>query len=259
MAINATCPQCGKKIKAPDSAAGKKGKCPACQAVFQVPDAAPTEADEYAAHHQPHDVQEDPAAALAAAIHTAAVEHTHPAEPSPPPAEDAAPPAEPVEPVPAKPVKPAKVQAAEPKPEPAAEEQEIALAPEADAETQDEELLPGMPVGVQTPSGLPARQRRGSAAFRWQRTLAGYVRIAGLVLGGLSLVFGIVAMIVMVVSQGGTWLLPGIGLFIVMLIVGAMSALGGLLARHMLLLLADLGEDVRHQDDLLDRMNDRLG
>src|SRR5947209_8473081 len=36
--IKFTCEQCGKdNITAPDAAAGKKGKCPACKKVVQIP------------------------------------------------------------------------------------------------------------------------------------------------------------------------------------------------------------------------------
>lgn len=38
MTINVTCEFCGKKIKAKDSAAGKKGKCPECGSPVQIPD-----------------------------------------------------------------------------------------------------------------------------------------------------------------------------------------------------------------------------
>jgi uncharacterized protein YbaR (Trm112 family) len=39
--LNFACPSCQKKIKAPDDAAGKKVKCPACQAVFVVSQPVP--------------------------------------------------------------------------------------------------------------------------------------------------------------------------------------------------------------------------
>jgi DNA-directed RNA polymerase subunit M/transcription elongation factor TFIIS len=55
--INVDCPECGKRLKAPDSMAGKKAKCPKCSAVVRIPDdvvdaeaigaAAPSD-DEYA-------------------------------------------------------------------------------------------------------------------------------------------------------------------------------------------------------------------
>jgi hypothetical protein len=42
MSIPVTCPSCGHQTKAPDTAAGKRGKCPKCGGVVQVPsDAAP--------------------------------------------------------------------------------------------------------------------------------------------------------------------------------------------------------------------------
>jgi predicted RNA-binding Zn-ribbon protein involved in translation (DUF1610 family) len=37
VAISCTCPSCGKKLKAPDSAAGKKAKCPQCGNPVQIP------------------------------------------------------------------------------------------------------------------------------------------------------------------------------------------------------------------------------
>jgi hypothetical protein len=38
MTIQFDCPTCGKKLRAPEAAAGKKGKCPGCQNTFQVPE-----------------------------------------------------------------------------------------------------------------------------------------------------------------------------------------------------------------------------
>ena len=35
--IKITCAECGRHLEAPDDAAGKKGKCPGCGAVFEVP------------------------------------------------------------------------------------------------------------------------------------------------------------------------------------------------------------------------------
>jgi len=37
------CPHCGKLLQVPETSAGKKGKCPACQTVFVIPE-APSEA-----------------------------------------------------------------------------------------------------------------------------------------------------------------------------------------------------------------------
>ena len=37
MAIELTCPGCGKRLRVPDSAAGKKGKCPACGMLVDIP------------------------------------------------------------------------------------------------------------------------------------------------------------------------------------------------------------------------------
>ena len=36
--ISVPCPSCGKTLKAPASAAGKKAKCPACNAIMVVPE-----------------------------------------------------------------------------------------------------------------------------------------------------------------------------------------------------------------------------
>ena len=37
MPITVFCPNCGKKLKAPDTAAGRKAKCPQCQTVLTLP------------------------------------------------------------------------------------------------------------------------------------------------------------------------------------------------------------------------------
>jgi phage FluMu protein Com len=37
MTIEFPCPQCSQLVRTPDAAAGKKGKCPSCQAVMQIP------------------------------------------------------------------------------------------------------------------------------------------------------------------------------------------------------------------------------
>lgn len=39
MAIAGKCPSCGKKIKAPDSAAGRRAKCPQCGKTIKIPEA----------------------------------------------------------------------------------------------------------------------------------------------------------------------------------------------------------------------------
>ncbi len=43
MSIQVVCTQCGKKLIAPDQAAGKKGKCPDCGTVFQIPAPNPSQ------------------------------------------------------------------------------------------------------------------------------------------------------------------------------------------------------------------------
>ena len=37
MSVSISCPQCGKSLKFPDQAAGKKGRCPACGEVVRLP------------------------------------------------------------------------------------------------------------------------------------------------------------------------------------------------------------------------------
>jgi hypothetical protein len=41
--IELTCPSCGKRLRVPDTAGGKRGKCPGCQTSISVPTAAATE------------------------------------------------------------------------------------------------------------------------------------------------------------------------------------------------------------------------
>ena len=43
MPITVTCPQCGKKLNAPDSAAGKQARCPGCKATMTLPNPAAAE------------------------------------------------------------------------------------------------------------------------------------------------------------------------------------------------------------------------
>lgn len=44
MALVIKCPHCDAKLKAPDDALGKKGKCPECQGTVRVPKKPVTEA-----------------------------------------------------------------------------------------------------------------------------------------------------------------------------------------------------------------------
>ena len=46
MPISVNCPHCGKRLKAPDSAAGKRAKCPGCGKAVQLPDEKVFEAEE---------------------------------------------------------------------------------------------------------------------------------------------------------------------------------------------------------------------
>jgi len=45
MPITVTCPQCGKKLNAPDSAAGKQARCPGCKATMTLPNPAAVAAE----------------------------------------------------------------------------------------------------------------------------------------------------------------------------------------------------------------------
>src|SRR3954452_9568460 len=40
MAISIKCPECGRKLNAPDSAAGRRGRCPHCKGIVTLPAAA---------------------------------------------------------------------------------------------------------------------------------------------------------------------------------------------------------------------------
>jgi hypothetical protein len=46
MPISVHCPQCGKKLNAPDSAAGKRARCPQCKTILTLPAADVPMADE---------------------------------------------------------------------------------------------------------------------------------------------------------------------------------------------------------------------
>ncbi len=41
MAIQLTCEGCGRRVRVPDHAAGRKGQCPACGGEIHVPTASP--------------------------------------------------------------------------------------------------------------------------------------------------------------------------------------------------------------------------
>jgi biopolymer transport protein ExbD len=63
MTIRLSCPHCGKKIKAPDSHAGKRALCPRCRAEIYVP-APPAPGDEHGGGgglipQDPHPEEED--------------------------------------------------------------------------------------------------------------------------------------------------------------------------------------------------------
>ncbi|MGD9632027.1 MAG: hypothetical protein AB7G28_15275 [Pirellulales bacterium] len=73
MPIQVTCPSCSSSFKAPDSAAGKKAKCPKCAGTIEIPAAAPAEeiVDAEIAPNRPFDdddfAVEPPAAVTVAA------------------------------------------------------------------------------------------------------------------------------------------------------------------------------------------------
>ena len=46
MPISMRCPQCGKKLNAPDSAAGKRARCPQCKTIVTLPSPGDAPADE---------------------------------------------------------------------------------------------------------------------------------------------------------------------------------------------------------------------
>src|SRR5215467_5808331 len=46
MPISMKCPQCGKKLNAPDSAAGKRARCPHCKTIVTLPAAGSPPPDE---------------------------------------------------------------------------------------------------------------------------------------------------------------------------------------------------------------------
>ena len=52
MAITVRCPECGKRLQAPDSAAGKRAKCPNCSKVLVIPEPV-YEAEEFAEEPAP--------------------------------------------------------------------------------------------------------------------------------------------------------------------------------------------------------------
>src|SRR6185295_7265693 len=53
--IQVKCPACGKGLKAPDAAAGKKAKCPACGGMMQVPALKPQLEDDLGLANFPED------------------------------------------------------------------------------------------------------------------------------------------------------------------------------------------------------------
>ena len=203
MTITVTCSQCAKTFKAPDTAAGRKARCPGCGHALEIP---------------------KPAAETPAAKATKADRPGKPVVP------------EPVIPEPVR----------------------VAAAPPKGAEAEQDEFISVPPIGVQTPTGLSAGARAlARRAQRSHRKLGEVARIAGFILGGLCLVLGITGMMVLAL-RGRALLLPALGAFLGMLVLAITLALGGLMARQVLLILADLGEVVHRQQQLLDEINDRL-
>jgi predicted RNA-binding Zn-ribbon protein involved in translation (DUF1610 family) len=65
MPIKMTCASCGKTLSAPDTAAGKKAKCPSCGQIMLVPEAVHEAEDVYASSADPYAVSSEPAAGAA--------------------------------------------------------------------------------------------------------------------------------------------------------------------------------------------------
>ncbi|NIA21846.1 MAG: hypothetical protein GWP05_07765 [Anaerolineaceae bacterium] len=217
MTITVTCGQCDKTFKTPDTAAGRKARCPSCGLVIAIPKPAA-------------DAVAPPADDTMAALAGTGGEARKPVVPE----------AVTPQPVAAEPLEPQQA------------------APPEEAEDEQDELVAVPPIGVQTPTGLSAGGRAlARRALRWHRRLAGSARTAGFALGGVCLVLGISGMIVLAL-RGQEMLMPALGVFLAMAVLAATLALGGLLARHVLLMLADLGNVVHRQQKLLDEINERL-
>jgi hypothetical protein len=225
MVIHTTCGRCGQKIQAPDASAGKKGQCPKCGAKTQIPGAGPGPGEKAKTQVPP---LEKPAGRTSVPSIAGQPTAQMPIEMAMPAGETAFGAAPPV--------------LAPPSPRP-----------------ESDDLIAVPPIGVQTPAGMSAHRRKAIAqAYRWQRTLANASRAVGIVIGLLSLMLGTVALLVMVMQGGREQLVPGLGVFFFMLIVGVLATSVGLLARHMLLMLANLAEESRKQQDMLDQISERL-
>ena len=104
MTISVTCGQCAKSFKAPDSAAGRKAKCPSCGNPIAIPETEPA-AEAAPAAEPAAATGDDPMAALVGAVGEArpavAAEPVAPQPLAPPAAEPAIPePAIPLDSVP---------------------------------------------------------------------------------------------------------------------------------------------------------------
>ena len=261
MAIILTCANCSKRVQAPDALAGRKVKCPNCGRVLEVPPARPSAGQSGAApperpkDSRPADVLPgaDPMTELARALEEATVARTNlPAAARPAVPADTKPS---VAPTTGPRFETVKAQTGEAATGPAAP---LLAAPSPKPES--DELIAVPPVGVQTPSGLSTRERKAAAqAYRWQRTMASAARTIGFVLAAVCVILGAAAMLLMTYQgREAWWLVPAVGAFVFMLVLAALAALGGLMARHVLLLLADLSEETRRQKELLDRIGERL-
>ncbi|HOI56585.1 MAG TPA: hypothetical protein PLP01_15155 [Phycisphaerae bacterium] len=242
MPIPVTCIQCHKTFKASDSAAGRKAKCPACGHVIEIPAAPPGASEGPPAPTGHAAASPHPADALAAALAGAAGLSTPSVVGEEPEA------------VRPQPVRPEPVVAAPAVVSPPAAEADV-VAPHAPGD--EDEMITVPPIGVQTPSGLVVG-RRGHLrqAVRRHRQTAAWARIVGMVLGGMCLVIGITGMIYLAIVTRA--LLTALGVFLLMLVLAAATVAGGMLARHLLLALADLTEQAAVHQDLLDEINERL-
>lgn len=248
MAIQVTCAHCGKRMQAPDNLAGRKAKCPNCKQVIAIPP-APGAAPESAAPSSPAPATTgDAVSELARALERASSRPRGSGEPASmtaafEPSDREEPSAAGAPPEAAIPLAPIPVPA----------------ATESAAKSESDELIAMPPVGVQTPSGLSTvRHAAQIQTYRWQKRLAGLVRTGGFILAMFLLVLGTATLLVMAIQGGRAMLAPGLAIFVLMVILAVVVALGGLLARHLLLLMTELSEDARRKQELLDRISERL-
>ncbi len=125
---------------------------------------------------------------------------------------------------------------------------------QAQTDDRGEDEIAAAPVGMQTPSGLPVR-RSSPASTQWQRTLGGLARVSGIVLGVLALGLGVAALVLL--SMEGRLQLA-IGSFFLMLIISVALILSGIVLRSVLLMMADVTDNQRRQQALLDELVSRM-